>query len=238
MPKRVLQGVVASDACDKTVIVRVERRVMHPVYKKFISRSKKFAAHDEENRYHAGDAVKIEETRPISKRKCWIVLERPADAAPGRGNRRAAAEAAPKRRRAADVRRGARRVKGGRRRMIQMQTNLDVADNSGARRVQCIKVLGGSKRKTATVGDVIIVSVKEAIPRGRVKKGDVHRAVIVRTAKEIRRDDGSAIRFDRNAAVLISRQGEPIGTRIFGPVTRELRARRFMKIVSLAPEVL
>jgi large subunit ribosomal protein L14 len=122
--------------------------------------------------------------------------------------------------------------------MIQMQTNLDVADNSGARRVQCIKVLGGSKRKTATVGDVIIVSVKEAIPRGRVKKGDVHRAVIVRTAKEIRRGDGSAIRFDRNAAVLISNQGEPIGTRIFGPVTRELRARRFMKIVSLAPEVL
>jgi large subunit ribosomal protein L14 len=122
--------------------------------------------------------------------------------------------------------------------MIQMQTNLDVADNSGARRVQCIKVLGGSKRKTATIGDVIIVSVKEAIPRGRVKKGDVHRAVIVRTAKEIHRNDGSAIRFDRNAAVLINRQGEPVGTRIFGPVTRELRARRFMKIVSLAPEVL
>ena len=122
--------------------------------------------------------------------------------------------------------------------MIQMQTNLDVADNSGARRVQCIKVLGGSKRKTATVGDVIIVSVKEAIPRGRVKKGDVHRAVIVRTAKEIRRPDGSAIRFDRNAAVLITNQDEPIGTRIFGPVTRELRARKFMKIVSLAPEVL
>lgn len=122
--------------------------------------------------------------------------------------------------------------------MIQMQTNLDVADNSGARRVQCIKVLGGSKRKTASIGDVIIVSVKEAIPRGRVKKGDVHRAVIVRTAKEIHRADGSAIRFDRNAAVLINRQGEPVGTRIFGPVTRELRARRFMKIVSLAPEVL
>ena len=122
--------------------------------------------------------------------------------------------------------------------MIQMQTNLDVADNSGARRVQCIKVLGGSKRKTATVGDVIIVSVKEAIPRGRVKKGDVHRAVIVRTAKEIHRNDGSAIRFDRNAAVLINRQGEPVGTRIFGPVTRELRAKKHMKIVSLAPEVL
>ena len=122
--------------------------------------------------------------------------------------------------------------------MIQMQTNLDVADPSGARRVQCIKELGGSHRRTATVGDIIVVSIKEAIPRGKVKKGDVHRAVIVRTAKEIRRVDGSAIRFDRNAAVLINKQGEPIGTRIFGPVTRELRAKKFMKIVSLAPEVL
>ncbi|MEO9903717.1 50S ribosomal protein L14 [Nisaea sp.] len=122
--------------------------------------------------------------------------------------------------------------------MIQMQSNLDVADNSGARRVQCIKVLGGSKRKVAAVGDVIVVSVKEAIPRGRVKKGEVLRAVIVRTAKEIRRNDGSTIRFDNNAAVLINKQNEPIGTRIFGPVTRELRAKKFMKIVSLAPEVL
>jgi large subunit ribosomal protein L14 len=122
--------------------------------------------------------------------------------------------------------------------MIQMQTNLDVADNSGARRVQCIKVLGGSKRRFASVGDVIVVSIKEAIPRGKVKKGDVHQAVIVRTAKEIRRADGSSIRFDRNAAVLINKQGEPIGTRIFGPVTRELRGKKFMKIISLAPEVL
>ena len=122
--------------------------------------------------------------------------------------------------------------------MIQMQTNLDVADNSGARRVQCIKVLGGSKRTSAHVGDVIVVSVKDAIPRGKVKKGDMHRAVVVRTAKEIRRPDGTAIRFDRNAAVLITPQGEPIGTRIFGPVTRELRAKNFMKIISLAPEVL
>jgi len=122
--------------------------------------------------------------------------------------------------------------------MIQMQTNLEVADNSGARRVMCIKVLGGSKRKYATIGDVIVVSVKEAIPRGRVKKGDVSQAVVVRTAKEIRRPDGSSIRFDRNAAVLIDKQGEPIGTRIFGPVTRELRAKQFMKIISLAPEVL
>ena len=122
--------------------------------------------------------------------------------------------------------------------MIQMQTNLEVADNSGARRVQCIKVLGGSHRTIANVGDIIVVSIKEAIPRGRVKKGDVHRAVIVRTAKEIRRPDGTAIRFDTNAAVLINKQNEPIGTRIFGPVTRELRAKKFMKIISLAPEVL
>jgi large subunit ribosomal protein L14 len=122
--------------------------------------------------------------------------------------------------------------------MIQMQTNLSVADNSGARRVQCIKVLGGSKRRTAGVGDVIVVTVKEAIPRGRVKKGDIHRAVVVRTRKEIRREDGSSIRFDGNAAVLINPQGEPIGTRIFGPVTRELRGRKFMKIISLAPEVI
>ncbi len=122
--------------------------------------------------------------------------------------------------------------------MIHVETNLEVADNSGARRVQCIRVLGGTRRRTASVGDVVVVSVKEAIPRGRVKKGDIHRAVIVRTAKEIRRDDGTAIRFDRNAAVLISPQGEPIGTRIFGPVTRELRGKQFMKIISLAPEVL
>ena len=122
--------------------------------------------------------------------------------------------------------------------MIQMQTILDVADNSGARRVQCSKVLGGSKRKYASVGDVIVVSVKEAIPRGRVKKGDVRKAVVVRTAKEIRREDGTAIRFDRNAAVILNNNNEPIGTRIFGPVVRELRAKNYMKIISLAPEVL
>ena len=122
--------------------------------------------------------------------------------------------------------------------MIQTESNLSVADNSGAKRVQCIKVLGGSKRRYASVGDVIVVSIKEAAPRGKVKKGDVHRAVVVRTRKEIRRVDGSAIRFDSNAAVLINKQEEPIGTRIFGPVTRELRALTFMKIISLAPEVL
>ena len=122
--------------------------------------------------------------------------------------------------------------------MIQVQTELLVADNTGAKKIECIKVLGGSKRRYAAVGDVIVVSVKEAAPRGKVKKGDVHRAVVVRTAKEIRRVDGSAIRFDNNAAVLINKQEEPIGTRIFGPVTRELRGKNFMKIISLAPEVL
>ncbi len=122
--------------------------------------------------------------------------------------------------------------------MIQMQSILDVADNSGARRVMCIKVLGGSHRRYANIGDVIKVSIKEAIPRGKVKKGDVMNAVVVRTAKGIRRPDGSVIRFDGNAAVLLNNNLDPIGTRIFGPVTRELRTDKFMKIVSLAPEVL
>ena len=122
--------------------------------------------------------------------------------------------------------------------MIQMQSQLEVADNSGARRVQCIKVLGGSKRMHASVGDIIVVSVKDAIPRGRVKKGEVRKAGIVRTRQPLLREDGSSIRFDKNAAVMLNNNSEPIGTRIFGPVTRELRARRFMKIISLAPEVL
>ncbi len=122
--------------------------------------------------------------------------------------------------------------------MIQQQTLLDVADNSGARRVMCIKVLGGSKKRYATVGDIIVVAIKEAIPNAKVKKGDVHKAVVVRTAKEIARADGSYIRFDVNSAVLINNAKEPIGNRIFGPVARELRGKEFMKIISLAPEVL
>ncbi|MFY9328302.1 MAG: 50S ribosomal protein L14 [Georgfuchsia sp.] len=122
--------------------------------------------------------------------------------------------------------------------MIQMQTVLDVADNTGARKVMCIKVMGGSKRRYAGVGDIIKVSIKDAAPRGRVKKGEVHTAVVVRTVKGVRRPDGSLIKFDGNAAVLLNTKLEPIGTRIFGPVTRELRTERFMKIVSLAPEVL
>ena len=122
--------------------------------------------------------------------------------------------------------------------MIQVQTELFVADNTGARKVECIKVLGGSKRRYATIGDIIVVSIKDAIPKGNVKKGDVHKAVIVRTRKEIKRLDGTSIKFDANAAVLVQPNGEPIGTRIFGPVTRELRNKNFMKIISLAPEVL
>ncbi len=122
--------------------------------------------------------------------------------------------------------------------MIQVESVLDVADNSGAKRVKCVKVLGGSKRRYASVGDVIVVSVKEAAPNSKVKKGQIHRAVIVRTKKELRRKDGSYIRFDKNSAVLISKENEPLGSRIFGPVARELRGREFMKIISLAPEVL
>lgn len=122
--------------------------------------------------------------------------------------------------------------------MIQQESELEVADNSGAKRVKCVKVLGGTRRKYAGVGDIIVVAIKEAIPRARVKKGDVKKAVIVRTKRQIRRSDGSYIRFDQNAAVLINEQGEPVGTRIFGPVARELRGRKYMKIISLAPEVL
>lgn len=122
--------------------------------------------------------------------------------------------------------------------MIQMQSILDVADNSGAKKLMCVKVLGGSKRRFATVGDVVVVSIREAMPNSKVKKGDVAKAVIVRTAKEIGRADGSYIRFDSNSAVLVNPAGDPVGTRIFGPVARELRAKRFMKIISLAPEVL
>ena len=122
--------------------------------------------------------------------------------------------------------------------MIQMQSNLFVADNSGAKKIQCIKVLGGSKRRFASIGDIIVVSIKDAIPRAKVKKGEVFKAVIVRTSKEFTRNDGSTIRFDKNAAVLLDKQEEPVATRIFGPVTRELRTKKFMKIISLAPEVL
>ena len=206
------------DKNDKTVVVEVERRFTHPLFKKTVRRSKKYHAHDENNAFKVGDIVRIEECRPISKNKRWVVLTGPEpETAPGAELRWA--------RRRIGSRPSAGTARREDRAMIQMETNLDVADNSGARRVQCIKVLGGSKRKYATIGDIIVVSVKEAIPRGRVKKGEVMKAVVVRTAKGVRRPDGSLIRFDRNAAVLINPQGEPVGTRIFGPVTRELGPR-------------
>ena len=186
MPKRMLQGVVVSDKQDKTVIVRVERRFTHPVLKKTVRRSKKYHAHDENNEYSVGDMVWIEEHRRFRSCKRWTVV---------RGEKKQKSLSAL-----------ARMRKETRSLMIQMQTNLDVADNSGARRVMCIKVLGGSKRKYATIGDIIVVSVKEAIPRGRVKKGEVMKAVVVRIRKDIKRADGSVIRFDRNAAVLINAQ--------------------------------
>ena len=211
MPKRILEGVVVSDKGDKTVVVKVERTFLHPVLKKTVRRSKKYHAHDEANAYKAGEIARIVECAPKSKL-------RPGKSCPRTPERQASAE--------------------GSRAMIQMQTNLDVADNSGARRVMCIKVLGGAGRRYASVGDAIVVSVKEAIPRGRVKKGDVLQAIVVRTAQGIKRKDGSVIRFDKNAAVIVNKQNEPIGTRIFGPVPRELRAKNHMKIISLAPEVL
>src|ERR1700730_15465800 len=233
MPKRVLEGVVVSDKQNKTVTVLVERRFPHPLLRKTVRRSKKYHANDEGNACKVGDLVKIEEHKPISKTKSWIVLACP----------RTTRQHDKTKRRAAKLCKCARsgfsaRAKNKVDAMIQMQSNLDVADNSGARRVMCIKVLGGSKRKYATIGDTIVVSIKEAIPRGRVKKGEVMKAVIVRVAKDIKRADGSIIRFDRNAAVLINPQMEPVGTRIFGPVQRELRAENHMKIISLAPEVL
>ena len=225
MPKRVLQGTVVSDANDKTVVVRVERRFTHPVMKKTVRRSKKYHAHDEANcgqgrRYRVDRGMRADfQEQALDRGRDSVLTGRTGFNRP----------------------RSARTRAGDERRhqvMIQMQSNLDVADNSGARRVMCIKVLGGSHRKYASVGDIIVVSVKDAIPRGRVKKGQVMKAVVVRTAFDIRRADGTVIRFDRNAAVLINNQAEPIGTRIFGPVPRELRAKNHMKIISLAPEVL
>src|SRR5512136_117710 len=157
---------------------------------------------------------------------------------PGRGPKLAAALRRDRSRNAESGRCGAQRGLSWSKRMIQMQSMLEVADNTGARQVMCIKVLGGSKRRYAHIGDVIKVSIKDAAPRGRVKKGEIYNAVVVRTRHGVRRDDGARVRFDTNAAVLLNNKLEPIGTRIFGPVTRELRTERFMKIVSLAPEVL
>ena len=195
---------------DKTIAVSVERLVKHPTYGKYIRRTTKLLAHDANNECQEGDTVSIKPCRPMSRRKSWMLV------------------------------RVVERARAGIREtdMIQLRTMLNVADNSGAKRLMCIKVLGGSKRRYAAVGDVIKVSVKDAIPRGKVKKGEVYDAVVVRTRSGVRRADGSLIRFDTNAAVLLTNKLEPIGTRIFGPVTRELRNVQFMKIISLAPEVL
>ena len=202
-------GVVKSDVQDKTIVVEVSRRTPHPLYKKVVKVRKKFTCHDEKNEAKVGDTVRIVETRPLSKNKRWRLLEIISHA----------------------------EYQLWRRTMIHMQTKLDVADNSGAKSIVAITVLGQRKR-LAQVGDIITATVKEAIPDGSVKKGDVVKAVVVRTKYKIRRPDGSYLSFDNNAAVIIDGQKNPVGTRIFGPVARELRDKDFMKIISLAPEVL
>ena len=248
-------GRVVSDKMDKTIVVSVERLTRHRLYKRVIRLSTKFKAHDETNDARIGDTVLIEESRPLSATKRWRLVS------VARARRRARHAHRPDRRGDRDDRGhplgrpSGPRARGGRRReaeadaaaaepargvrvVIQSQTRLKVADNTGARTIQCIRVMGRSLKTEAGVGDVIVASVKQAIPNAAVKKGDVVRAVVVRTAKEYGRPDGSYIRFDENAAVLINNQGNPRGTRIFGPVARELRDRNYMKIVSLAPEVL
>ena len=214
---RTLVGTVISDKSDKTIVVRVETLVQHPLLKKYVRRRKKCTPHDPNNECGIGEHQKslinwfktIDSKRFVHSEDVFRMIdEKDMDA---------------------------EYIKDA---MIQVESRLQVADNSGAKEVACIKVLGGSHRRYATVGDIIMVSVKDAMPHAKVKKGDVMQAVIVRTAKEVRRADGSYIKFDTNAAVLLSKQGEPVGTRIFGPVARELRGRNFMKIVSLAPEVL
>ena len=186
-------GVVSSNKMDKTIVVTVKWKEKHPIYGKFVNKTKKYHAHDEKNECNIGDTVRLMETRPLSKTKRW--------------------------------------------RLVQI-IGLTVADNSGAKEALCIRVLGGTGRRYATVGDIIVVAVKNVVPSSDMKKGTVSKAVIVRTKKEIRRPDGSYIRFDDNACVLLNNAGELRGSRIFGPVARELRAVNMMKIVSLAPEVL
>ncbi len=220
-----VEGIVTSDKMEKSVVVAVERQVRHALYGKTQRRTSTFLAHDEGNAAKLGDLVAIVEGRPLE----------PPQALGGRQDR------APRGGRARPRGRG---PGGGQDRadrrcvMIQMRSILDVADNSGARKIAVINPIGGSTGRYARLGDIVTASVKEATPDANVKKGQVVKAVIVRTRKEQRRKDGSYIRFDRNAAVLINDQNEPIGTRVFGPVARELRERKFMKIISLAPEVL
>ena len=203
-------GKVVSDKMDKTIVVAVEEHVKHPLYKKIVKDTYKLKAHDENNECHVGDTVKVMETRPLSKDKRWRLVEIMEKAKEGK------------------------EVTG----MVQQETRLKVADNTGAKELLCIRVMGGSTRRYANIGDIIVASVKDATPGGVVKKGDVVKAVVVRTVKGARRKDGSYIKFDENAAVIIKDDKNPRGTRIFGPVARELREKQFMKIVSLAPEVL
>ena len=201
-------GLVVSDKMDKTVVVAVADRVAHPLYKKIVKRTYKLKAHDENNQCGVGDRVRVMETRPLSKDKRWRVVEIIEKAKEGGAG------------------------------MIQEESYLKVADNTGAKEIKTIRVLGGSKRKFGNIGDVIVASVRKAQPGGTVKKGEVVKAVIVRTSRGVRRADGSYVRFDDNAAVLIREDKNPRGTRIFGPVARELRDKDYMKILSLAPEVL
>ena len=201
-------GLVVSDKMDKTVVVAIADRVAHPLYKKIVKRTYKLKAHDELNQCGVGDRVKVMETRPLSKDKRWRVVEI------------------------------IEKAKYGGVGMIQQESYLKVADNAGAKEIKAIRVLGGSKRKFGNIGDVLVASVRKAQPGGSVKKGDVVKAVIVRTTRGVRRADGSYVRFDDNAAVIIKDDKNPKGTRIFGPVARELRDKDYMKILSLAPEVL
>ena len=204
-------GKVVSDKMDKTIVVAIEDHVKHPLYGKIVKRTYKLKAHDEENQCGIGDTVKVMETRPLSKDKRWRLVE---------------------------IIEKARYLGKELTGMVQQETRLKVADNTGAKELLCIRVLGGSTRRYANIGDVIVASVKDATPGGVVKKGDVVKAVVVRSVKGARRKDGSYIKFDENAAVIIKDDKTPRGTRIFGPVARELRDKQFMKIVSLAPEVL
>ena len=224
----------------KTIVVEVTRRVPHPMYKRIINKRSKFYAHDEEQRAQVGDTVRIIECRPMSKLKRWRlgeVLRKAVQVAvePARG--RSGHHAAHRRFEIA-ARRNRLLTRLREEIMIGMRTILEVADNSGARKLQCILPRGGDLGLRAGLGDIITASVKEATPESPIKKGKVVRCVIVRMRKESRRKDGTYIRFDSNAAVLINEVGEPVGTRVFGPVARELRDKRFMKIVSLAPEVI
>ena len=202
-------GQVVSDKMDKTIVVAIEDSVRHPLYKKTMKRTYKLKAHDENNECGIGDTVEVMETRPLSKDKRWRLIRIIEKA-----------------------------KSGGRTTMIQMESYLKVADNTGAKEIHCIRVLGGSKRKFGNIGDVIVASVRKAAPGGTVKKGEVVKAVIVRTKRGLRREDGTYVRFDENAAVIIKEDKNPRGTRIFGPVARELREKDFMKILSLAPEVI